>query len=113
MLAELGFYQGQTGWTVFNLNTNQSWELYRSLGGYWMDQPLAMDDQGRILMAGGLNVAGGGSPEMMLLLTPDGVTSNPIPAPEPTALVMLSVVSIGFIVRRSSGWRRTFAERHR
>ena len=99
LLASLGNTWGSSGWQLFDLRNDQSWELYHSMGGYWMNNPVAMDDQGRILMTGSVNGPDPG-PTSYFLLTPDGMTSNPIPAPEPTALVTLGSVSIGLLIRR-------------
>ena len=73
--------------------------------GYHDLHPLAIDDQGRILLwaAEGFNSA-----EYTLLLTPAGVTSDPIPlaTPEPGSLAVMAVAMAGLAVHRIRERRR-------
>jgi hypothetical protein len=88
-----------------NLNTGTVTNLQDLLPAGWhIDYgQMALDDQGRILVYAdqpSVYQSTGVFQEHALLLTPAGLTSNPIPAPEPTTFVMLAVVGIGLAVRR-------------
>jgi PEP-CTERM motif len=64
-----------------------------------------LDDQGRILVAGSDPL---GRDTRIYLLTPDGVTSNPTPIPEPSTLAIFGVAaSLGGFWR----WRRSSAKK--
>ncbi len=58
---------------------------------------LKVDDLGRIIAQGTVD-----GQTQDFLLTPAGLSSSPIPAPEPSTLVLLAVASVGWIVRRRS-----------
>jgi hypothetical protein len=58
---------------------------------------LKVDDLGRIIAQGTID-----GQTHDFLLTPAGIPSNPIPAPEPSTLVLLAVASVGWVVRRRS-----------
>jgi hypothetical protein len=71
-------------------------------GTYIGLQPIAIDDQGRILAWASTFGSTGGLHETMILLTPAGVSSEPIPAavPEPTALSLIVLAVLGLGLRR-------------
>jgi hypothetical protein len=75
-----------------NLNTYIASSL-----GINLTQGLKVDDLGRIIAQGTVD-----GQTHDFLLTPAGLSSNPIPAPEPSTLVLLAVASVGWIVRRRS-----------
>jgi hypothetical protein len=77
--------------------------------GYSNVNPIALDDDGRILLS-----AISFSPSMnhlttdSLLLTPDGLSSDPleIPAPEPGTLAVALLAIAGFVAHRFREHRR-------
>ena len=92
---------------MYDLKTGVRTELASLLPAGWnMDgydsQPIALDDQGRILLFASSPVEPGQSNPVdhLLLLTPAGLSSNPIPAPEPSTLAMLAVAGLGLVARR-------------
>lgn len=58
---------------------------------------LKVDDLGRIIAQGTVD-----GQTQDFLLTPAGLSSSPMPAPEPSTLVLLAVASAGWVVRRRS-----------
>ncbi len=69
--------------------------------GVHLDSAVKVDDMGRIIASGMLD----GKLEDFLL-TPDGLSSTPIPAPEPTTLVVLAVGITALFVRSVHQRRR-------
>jgi hypothetical protein len=65
--------------------------------GINLTQGLKVDDLGRIIAQGTVD-----GQTQDFLLTPAGLSSSPIPAPEPSTLVLLAVASVGRVVRRRS-----------
>jgi hypothetical protein len=78
--------------TADNLNTYIASSL-----GINLTQGLKVDDLGRIIAQGTVD-----GQTHDFLLTPASLSSNPIPAPEPSTLVLLAVASVGWIVQRHS-----------
>jgi hypothetical protein len=73
-----------------------------AFSGMNLDYAKALDDQGRVLFAGDRQV--GGQTELdTILLTPAGLSSSPIPTPEPTTLITLGVLSLGLLIRGRRG----------
>jgi hypothetical protein len=84
---------------LLNLDTLPIWT---SAKGWSVDPtPLAIDNQGRILLEAqyGLGIAPG--PAHLILLTPDGVSSDPVAAPEPGALALTVVTLAALALRRA------------
>jgi hypothetical protein len=88
---------------LYNLDNKSLIDL-NTLGvlqaGNWTQiSPLAIDDQGRIL----LNAKTNDGPDQTLLLTPQGVTSDPlaVPAPEPGAVALAALTVAGLALRRA------------
>ena len=89
--------------TMINIFAN----IQKFNGGNIVEKVLALDDQGRILATGwGPNQTQAGV-EHLLLLTPTGVSSDPVPVPEPSTLI---VMALGFTA--PALWRRWKARRH-
>ncbi len=93
---------------LYNLNTNSLLDLNTlsaiQAGGWNSISPIAIDDQGRIL----LTVSPLTGPDHTLLLTPEGVSSNPlaVPAPEPAPLALAVVTIAALALRRAVRGRR-------
>lgn len=83
---------------LYNVNTQTTTDLATVLGAAGIAAgtitPLAIDDQGRILVSGLYPYSG---PPINFLLTPDGVSSDPIeqtvPEPSTLALLLLAITS--------------------
>ena len=102
---------------LYNIKSNTFTDLTRlpvwaDANGWSVDpKPIAIDDQGRILLSVGY---GGFSPPLYseeghtILLTPEGVSSSPlmVPAPEPGALVLACLSLTALAVRRAFRGRR-------
>ncbi len=72
-------------------------------------RPLALDDDGRILLnADRFDVATRQVTNTNLLLTPDGLSAAPleVAAPEPGALAVMIAAIAGFVVHRARDRRR-------
>ncbi len=103
-------YQGNnlTDTVLYNINSHTLINLSNSpaVQGYYVEYPLAIDDQGRIL----LEVTQGNNPHIQdtLLLTPDGVSSDPIilSAPEPGSWAVMALAVAAFAMHRTRERRR-------
>jgi hypothetical protein len=97
---------------LYNANTNSLLNLstlavLQSSG--WINvMPIAIDDQGRILLEAAPPPTSGSGPEHTLLLTPQGVSSDPleVPAPEPGGLAIAVVAAAALALRRAARSRR-------
>jgi hypothetical protein len=96
---------------VYNVNSHTLTDLFSLLSAsnlpYYNLVPIAIDDDGRILLgASELNQTAGWT-QTNLLLTPDGLSAAPleVPAPEPASLTVLLLAMAGF------AWHRR-RERH-
>jgi hypothetical protein len=94
---------------MYDINTHTLTNLSTlpALAGYLNVLPVAIDDLGRILVEAS-PVAGG--PEQSLLLTPAGVSSDPlaVPAPEPGSFAVMALAMAAFALNgiRESRRRR-------
>jgi PEP-CTERM motif len=85
---------------LYNLNTGVRTELASLLPSGWtLGLPIAIDDQGRILVSAESAATNWNNTELFLL-TPAGLSSSPLATPEPTTFVTLAVAGIGLAVRR-------------
>ena len=97
---------------LYNLNTNSLLNLSTLnvlLAGGWNNiAPIAIDNQGRILVEASESPVTGDRLEHTILLTPEGVSSNPlaVPAPEPGALALAVVTIAALTLRRAVRGRR-------
>jgi hypothetical protein len=97
---------------LYDANTNSLLNLSTLgvlLAGGWNNiVPIAIDQQGRILLEAGGPILNASAPEHTLLLTPQGVSSNPlaVPAPEPGALALAVVTLAALAVRQAARNRR-------
>jgi hypothetical protein len=79
---------------------------------YFDVRPIAIDDQGRILLRTGYidghQTGFSYGPDHTVLLTPDGVSSDPIPlaTPEPGSLAVMTLAMAAFAVHRARERRR-------
>ncbi len=100
--ASLG-YAGEWNAFLYNVNTHTLTNLSTlpALTGYINILPIAIDDQGRIL-AEASPTPGFGYTEQTFLLTPAGVTSEPLaaPVPEPGSAAVMALVMAAFAVHR-------------
>jgi hypothetical protein len=73
-------------------------------GGWNNLRPIAIDDQGRILLQASLNPVMGDRHQHTLLLTPEGVSSDPlaVPAPEPGPLALAVLTITAQALRRAA-----------
>ena len=96
---------------LYNINTNSLLNL-NTLGvlqaGWVNVTPIAIDNQGRILLEAALPPTAGSGPEHTLLLTPQGLSSPPVetPAPEPGGLALAVVTVAALALRRAVRNRR-------
>ena len=85
---------------MYDINTHTLTNLSTlpALAGYLNALPVAIDDNGRILVEAS-PVAGG--PEQALLLTPAGVSSDPlaVPAPEPGSFAVMALAIAAFALK--------------
>ncbi len=113
----LGFVQyGPNSWQsgpfVYNINTQTSTQLGNLNGNYLNVQPLAIADNGRLLLEGQPIATGG--PDHTLLLTPDGTSPNPLTvAPEPASSAVMALAAAAFALRQRGQRRRAHAQRQR
>jgi hypothetical protein len=92
---------------LYDPNSNSVLNL-RTLGvliaGGWTNVlPIAIDDQGRMLLQAAPSPTSGDRSEHTLLLTPEGVSSPPfaVPAPEPGATALAVLTITGLALRRA------------
>jgi len=95
---------------LYNINSHTLINLSSYLaatGKYFNVQPIAIDDQGRIVVQAN-STANNSDPEHTLLLTPDGVSSEPLemPVPEPGTLAVTLLAIAGFAAHRLRERRR-------
>ena len=96
-------YYGGRDFFVYDLHTRIRTELAPLLPPGWIiaRPPIAIDDQGRVLLyADKPYVPGSNTPAELLLLTPAGLASGPIATPEPSTLATLAVAIAGLVYRR-------------
>ena len=98
---------------LYNASTNSLLNLgtlgVLQAGGWNNIMPVAIDDQGRILLEAGPPLPPpAGTAEHILLLTPQGVSSDPleVPAPEPGGLAIAVVTAAALALRRAIRSRR-------
>ncbi len=97
---------------LYNAGTNSLLNLATlgvlQAGGWNNIMPVAIDDQGRILLEAGAPPTSGSTAEHFLLLTPQGVSSDPleVPAPEPGGLAIAVVAAAALALRRAIRSRR-------
>jgi hypothetical protein len=102
----VGYTYVQYNALVYNANSNSLTNLGTlpaiSSSGYFNITPIAIDDLGRILLR--MNSTSKFTTSDTLLLTPDGVSSEPLSTPEPGALAVWGVVcaclTAQFVARR-------------
>jgi hypothetical protein len=93
---------------LYNLDTKSLLDLSTLAvleAGRWNTlSPIAIDDRGRILLTGSPLTG----PDHTLLLTPEGVSSDPlaVPAPEPGALAFAVLTITALTLRRAARSRR-------
>ena len=89
-------------WLVADAITGEVKNLPIEFGGWYIETMNALDDRGRILA---FSQSFGHDGQHALLLTPEGVSSDPIATPEPSALMALGVAGSAWVVRRRRGRR--------
>jgi hypothetical protein len=105
----LGSGSGVPQTYLYNLNTQSLLNLgtlaVLTSGGWNNLRPIAIDNQGRILLEGPPNPAAGDplAHPHGLLLTPEGVSSTPlmVPTPEPGALALAAVTLAALALRKA------------
>jgi len=109
----LGFLQTgpnswQSGPIVYNINTQRSIQLGNLNGNYLNVQPIAIADNGQLLLQGQPVATGG--PDHTLLLTPDGGSPNPLTlAPEPATWAVMALAAAAFALHQHRERRRAHA----
>ena len=102
VLGQSGYlYSYDRSALLYNVDTKELLTLPSQIGRWDIDIPRAIDDQGRLLFVG--NTAD--QRDHVLLLTPEGVSSDPIATPEPSTLAILGVGAAG------AWWHRRRARR--
>ena len=109
------YYDTGTDVAVYNINSHTltnlstllgsagSGGIYQSGGDYVINQPIALDEEGRILLSAyPFPLSLPGNQPTNLLLTPDGLSAAPleVAAPEPGALVVGLLAIAGFVAHR-------------
>jgi len=100
----LGFLQtGPNSWQsgpfVYNINTHTSLQLGNLNGTYLNVQPIAIADNGALLLEG--QPAASGGSDHALLLTPDGVSPDPLTvAPEPGGWAVMALAAAAFALQQ-------------
>jgi hypothetical protein len=106
VLGTTGDQYGNANTVVYDLTRNTLTGLSNLVDAagtsYTNTKPYAIDDQGRILLQG---IAFPSGAEETLLLTPDGVSAEPlaVPAPEPSSLAVMVIAMAAFAL---AGMRR-------
>jgi len=96
----------QSGPIVYNINTQTSVQLGNLDGNYLNVQPIAIADNGQLLLEGQPVATGG--PDHTLLLTPGGVSPDPLTvAPEPASWVVMALTATSFALGQFRERRRT------
>lgn len=106
-----GSVQAITGGTepsqayLYNLNTNSLLNLSSlgviQAGGWTSLVPVAIDDQGRILLEASPSPTSGDNSVQTLLLTPAGVSTDGSPVPEPGTLAIAMATMAALALRRA------------
>jgi hypothetical protein len=103
--SQPGPYSSQSGPFVYNINTRTSISLGNLDGNYLNVQPIAISDDGALMLEG--QPVGAGGPDHTLLLTPDGVSPSSLTvAPEPGAWTVMSLAAAGLALREHQRRRR-------
>jgi len=93
-----------TDTVLYNIATHTLTDFTASgiLANYSDPTPIAIDDQGRILLQATSFSTTAGISEHTLLLTPAGVSSVPVPmsAPEPGSWAVMALAMAGFVAHR-------------
>jgi hypothetical protein len=101
---------GQWNAVLYDINTHTLTNLSTlpALAGYLNILPIAIDDLGRILIEAD-PVPGSGSAEQTLLLTPAGVSFEPlsVPAPEPGSVTVMALAMAAFALYRIRDRRKS------
>jgi hypothetical protein len=100
--------QGEMGFTtstLYNIYTNTSTDLSTLPAlvnnGFSFPKALSMDNDGRILLYAEHQTATGSSSDDLLLLTPAGVSTDPINTPEPGSTAVVAMAMAAFAVHRA------------
>jgi hypothetical protein len=97
---------------LYNINTHTLTDLFSLLSSaglqYFDLVPSAIDDDGRVLLSAYPSPLDPGNKATNLLLTPDGLSSDPleVPAPEPGTLAVALLAIAGFVAHRLREHRR-------
>jgi hypothetical protein len=95
--AQYGPNSSQEGPFVYKINSQTLLQLGDLNGNYLNVQPVAIADNGALLLEGQSAAAGGG--DHALLLTPDGLSPSPLTvAPEPSAWMVLASAAAAFAI---------------
>lgn len=91
---------------VYDLKSGVKTDLSQVVPGWHVDQALALDDRGRILVTAESSATGW--QQHSYLLSPAGVPADPVPVPEPSTLAVigLGLVAVALRGRKSGGDRR-------
>jgi hypothetical protein len=86
---------------LYNIGTHSLTNLSTlpALSGYLNIQPIAIDDLGRILVAGSPIVGSALQGEQYLLLTPSGLQGSSVP--EPGSIAVLALATAAFAIHRA------------
>jgi hypothetical protein len=112
--ANVGYMGQSNAVLLYDINSHTLTNLSTlpAVAGYLNLLPIAIDDQGRILVdadpiPGATVQARFGSAEQTLLLTPDGVSADPlsVPAPEPGSIAVLALAALAFAAHHNRGRR--------
>ena len=91
---------GYRDYFVFDPHTGLRIEIASLLPTGWSSYfPIALDDQGRILTTA-YSITNEVISTDVFLLTPAGLSSAPIPAPEPSTFAILTLAGVGLMIHR-------------